>query len=62
MIKPPLKKSKKQGCEHVDCEVTNYVTDRESKVISSPAYMYEAAPYEVFTGIKKAIKEFCEMA
>ena len=52
----------KTGCEHINCEVTDFITDRESKVISSPAYMYEAHPHEVFTGIKKAIKEFCEMA
>lgn len=50
------------GCEHVECAVDDFITDRESKVISTPAYMYDEAPYKVFTGIQKATKEFLEMA
>lgn len=52
----------KAGCEHVECEVDDYITDRESKVISTPAYMYDTQPHKVFEGIQKAIKEFLEMA
>lgn len=53
----------KTGAQHITCEVTDYVTDRENKVITSPAYMYDnAKPFEVFTGIQKAIKEIVEMA
>ena len=53
----------KTGAQHVDCEVNDFVTDRANKVISSPAYMYdEALPDQVFSGIKKAIREFVEMA
>lgn len=51
----------KTGAEHVDCLVTDFVTDRENKVISTPAYMFNAGPYEVFTGISKATAEFIEM-
>ena len=52
----------KTGAQHVDCAVDDYVTDRESKVITTPAYMFDAKPNQVFTGISKAIKELVEMA
>lgn len=52
----------KTGCEHVECAVDDYVTDRENKVITTPAYMYEAKPHQVFTGIQKAVNELIEMA
>ena len=51
------------GAEMVACEVTDFVTDRLNKVISTPAYMYDdATPYQVFTGIGRAIDELIEMA
>lgn len=56
------KEIEKTGAKHVSCEVTDYITDRENKIVSSPAYMCDANPFEVFTGIRKALKEFCEMA
>lgn len=52
----------KTGAQHVECTVDDYVTDRENKVITSPAYMYEAKPHEVYKGIRAAIREFVEMA
>jgi enhancing lycopene biosynthesis protein 2 len=53
----------KTGAHHENCAVTDYVTDREHRVISTPAYMYgEAKPFEVFTGVRKAIREMVEMA
>jgi len=51
----------KTGADHVDCLVTDFVTDRENKLISTPAYMMDASPYEVFTGISRATTEFIEM-
>ncbi|MGH1468869.1 MAG: isoprenoid biosynthesis glyoxalase ElbB [Bdellovibrionales bacterium] len=51
----------KTGAEHVKCSVTDFVSDRESKIISTPAYMYNAKPHEVFEGIQKASAEFLEM-
>jgi enhancing lycopene biosynthesis protein 2 len=51
----------KTGAEHVECPVEDFVTDRESKVISTPAYMYNAKPHEVFLGVQKATAEFLEM-
>jgi enhancing lycopene biosynthesis protein 2 len=53
----------KMGAQHVKCKVTDYTSDRENKIISTPAYMYDSAtPFEVFTGINNAINEIVEMA
>jgi enhancing lycopene biosynthesis protein 2 len=52
----------KTGTQHVNCPVDDYVTDRGHKVLSTPAYMYEAKPHQVFTGIRKMIRELVEMA
>lgn len=53
---------RKTGSEHIECRVDDYVTDREHKVITSPAYMYDAKPHEVYKGIRGAIRELMEMA
>lgn len=52
----------KTGATHEACDVEDYVTDRENKVISTPAYMYEAEPHQVFNGIRGLIQELVEMA
>lgn len=53
----------KTGAQHEICPVDDYVTDREAKVITTPAYMYDAAkPHEVFKGIAGLAKELVEMA
>jgi enhancing lycopene biosynthesis protein 2 len=56
------KEIEKTGAHHVRCAVTDYVSDRDHKVLTTPAYMYEARPFEVFTGIRKMIRELVEMA
>lgn len=51
------------GIHHEVCAVTDFVTDREHRVITTPAYMYDdAKPFEVFTGINGALRELVEMA
>jgi len=51
------------GAIHEDCAVTDYVTDRDHRIITTPAYMYDdAKPFEVFTGIRAALRELVEMA
>lgn len=51
------------GASHVKCNVTDFVSDREHKLVTTPAYMYgDAKPSEVFTGIRKAMHELYEMA
>lgn len=56
------KEIEKTGAHHVRCSVTDYVSDRDHKILTTPAYMYEAKPHEVFTGIRKMIRELVEMA
>lgn len=53
----------KTGAHHEVCPVDDYVTDREAKVITTPAYMYDKAkPHEIFKGISALAKELVEMA
>lgn len=53
----------KTGAQHEVCPVDDYVTDRETKVITTPAYMYgNAKPHEIFKGISGLAKELVEMA
>ncbi len=54
---------KKTGAQHEDCPVDDYISDRESKIVTSPAYMYdEAKPNEVFQGIFGLAHELVEWA
>lgn len=53
----------KTGAHHENCAVDDYVTDREHRLVTTPAYMYDdAAPHRVFKGIQGAIRELVEMA
>jgi enhancing lycopene biosynthesis protein 2 len=53
----------KTGARHENCDVDDYVSDREHRIVSTPAYMYDSAsPFAVFTGIRGAIRELVEMA
>lgn len=52
----------KTGAYHEACPVTDFISDRDHKVLTTPAYMYSATPYEVFTGISKLAKELVEIA
>jgi enhancing lycopene biosynthesis protein 2 len=54
---------KKTGAQHEDCPVDDYITDRETKVVTTPAYMYgNAKPNEVFAGIFGMAHELVEWA
>ncbi len=51
------------GVDFEPCEVTDFVTDRDHKIITTPAYMYDAAsPFSVFAGIRSACRELVNMA
>ncbi|WP_347356184.1 isoprenoid biosynthesis glyoxalase ElbB [Bdellovibrio sp.] len=53
----------KTGAIHEECPVNDYITDRESKVVTTPAYMYgDAKPNEVFAGIFGLAHELVEWA
>lgn len=45
------------------CPSTDYITDRDTKIITTPAYMNDdVTPFQVFTGIRALCKELVEMA
>ena len=57
------KEIEKTGAQHETCEVDDYITDREHRVITTPAYMYGEAPaHKVFKGISGMVSELVEMA
>lgn len=45
------------GHTHIDTPVTDVVMDLERKVVTTPAYMYDAAIDDVATGINKMVKQ-----
>jgi len=45
------------GCRHEECAVTEFVVDREHKVVSTPAYMLGPGPADVYQGIRKLVSE-----
>lgn len=54
---------KKTGALHKNSSVTEHITDRENKIITTSAYMYgEAKPHEIFAGISGLAKELAGMA
>ena len=53
----------KTGAAFEACAVDDFVSDRDHRVVTSPAYMYaDATPFQVYTGIRKAMRELVEMA
>ncbi len=50
------------GATHVQCPVTEFVVDRERKIVSSPAYMLGQSISEVAEGIEKTVDALLEMA
>ncbi|NOX57918.1 MAG: isoprenoid biosynthesis glyoxalase ElbB [Planctomycetes bacterium] len=47
----------KMGAKHTNCEVTEITVDPNHKIVSTPAYMYDATPAKVYEGIKKCVDE-----
>lgn len=53
----------KTGAIHEECPVNDYISDRECKIVSTPAYMYgDAKPHEVFAGVFGLAHELVEWA
>lgn len=50
------------GATHVSCPVTEFVIDRERKLVTSPAYMLARNISEAAEGIEKAVKALLDMA
>ena len=60
---PVVQEIHKTGALHETCPVDDFITDRDHKIITTPAYMYDKAqPHEVFLGISKLARELTEMA
>lgn len=54
---------KKLGAQVEECGVSDFVSDREHRVVSTPAYMISSAkPHEIYLGVSRSLKELVEMA
>jgi enhancing lycopene biosynthesis protein 2 len=49
--------AQKAGNDVVECEVDGVVIDEKNKIVTTPAYMYDATPAQVFAGISKCVTE-----
>ncbi len=52
----------KMGSAHVSCPVTEFVVDKENRLVSTPAYMLAGRISEAAEGIEKTVKALLEMA
>jgi enhancing lycopene biosynthesis protein 2 len=50
------------GAKHVVCPVDEFRVDEEGRIITSPAYMYDARISEVATGIERTVRELIRLA
>jgi enhancing lycopene biosynthesis protein 2 len=50
------------GATHVACPVTEFVVDRDKKIVSSPAYMLGQSISEVAEGIDRTVEAMLELA
>ncbi|HEY6838652.1 MAG TPA: isoprenoid biosynthesis glyoxalase ElbB [Geobacteraceae bacterium] len=49
------------GSSHVDCPVTEFVVDKERKIVSTPAYMLAENICEAYGGIAKAVQAVIDL-
>ena len=49
------------GGQHVDCQADEVIVDRENKIVSTPANMVANGIDEVYTGIRKLVKELVHL-
>ena len=49
------------GSNHVACPVSDFVVDKENKLISTPAYMLAGSIKEAAEGIEGTVKALLEM-
>ena len=50
------------GAEHVACAVTEFVVDKERKLLSTPSYMLAQRVKEAAEGIEKLVKQVIALA
>jgi enhancing lycopene biosynthesis protein 2 len=51
-----------KGAKHVECTVDDVVTDKENRVVSTPAYMLARSPLDAEAGINKLVASVLELA
>ena len=54
-------KIEKMGSKHQECAATDFVLDKENKIVSTPAYMSGQNIGEVAEGIEKAVRELVKL-
>ncbi|KRX10396.1 hypothetical protein PPERSA_10495 [Pseudocohnilembus persalinus] len=52
--------AQQQGAKTVDRQVDQVCIDGNHRIYTTPAYMYEGNPYEVYTGIENMVKKIIE--
>lgn len=50
----------KLGHRHQECGVREIAADEKNKIVTTPAYMYEASPAEVAEGVEKLVRQVIE--
>jgi len=50
------------GARHIVCPVEEFRVDEEQRIVTSPAYMYDARISQVAEGIERAVRELVRMA
>lgn len=50
------------GAKHCDCPPGDACVDRENRIVTTPAYMYESRPADVYRGIQKLVTEVLSLA
>jgi enhancing lycopene biosynthesis protein 2 len=54
--------AKTMGAVHVAKPVTEALVDANNRIVTTPAYMCDATPFEVFTGIGRLVDEVVRLA
>lgn len=49
-------------CRHQDCAVQDCVVDREQRIVSTPAFMFEARSRDIAAGVRKLCRAVVELA
>ena len=52
----------RMGAQHVDCAVTEAVTDELHKIVSTPAYMLANGPAQMWEGVRRLVNEVLRLA
>ncbi|MFN0242523.1 MAG: isoprenoid biosynthesis glyoxalase ElbB [Planctomycetota bacterium] len=50
------------GARHLVCPVDEFRVDEEQRIVTCPAYMYDARISEIATGIERTVKELLRLA